>query len=315
MIVVIGGIASGKRTFARSLGFAEGDMAFGVQDLVRDDEDYAAVAEVLSNKAVVTCVEVGNGIVPLDKGERAWRERVGRLSCLLAEQADTVVRMVCGVPVVLKGDMPCPQNGSSDGERRMEFILIRHGQTPGNGEKRYVGIIDQPLSEQGRLQARAAGVHGDVKRVYVSTLQRTSETAAIMFPNAEQIVVEGVQEMDFGAFAGRTPDEMADDPQYRAWVDGECKGTCPGGESQGQFTDRVCASLEELLQEAHDRGEGQLVMVAHGGTMMAFLDRHGKDPSRKYWEWLLGNCEGYRIVLSLACEGVRVHSVEKWNAH
>ena len=56
-------------------------------------------------------------------------------------------------------------------------------------------------------------------------------------------------------------------------------------------------------------------MVAHGGTMMAFLDRHGGDPSKKYWEWLLGNCEGYRIVLDLTDDGVCVRSAEKWNAH
>ena len=132
----------------------------------------------------------------------------------------------------------------------MELILVRHGQTPGNAERRYVGALDQPLSAEGRAQAHVAGVHGDVGRVYVSPLRRTRETAAIMFPNAEQVVVEGVQEMDFGSFAGRTPDEMVDDPEYRAWVDGECKGTCPGGESQGQFTDRVCAAIERLLRAA-----------------------------------------------------------------
>lgn len=194
----------------------------------------------------------------------------------------------------------------------MELILIRHGQTPGNGEKRYVGIVDQPLSEAGREQARAAGVHGDVSRVYVSTLRRTHETASIMFPNAEQIVVEGIQEMDFGVFSGRTPDEMADDPQYRAWVDGMCVDPCPGGESQAELTDRVCAAMEQLLCEASQRGEGRLVMVAHGGTMMGFLDRFGNDPSKLYWEWLVGNCEGYRIDVTCDEAGLVINSVERY---
>ena len=190
----------------------------------------------------------------------------------------------------------------------MELILVRHAQTPGNGQRRYVGIVDQPLSEEGRAQALAARASGDVKRVYVSKLRRTHETAALMFPNAEQIVVDGIHEMDFGVFAGRTPDEMVDDPDYRAWVDGECKGQCPGGESQGQFTDRVCAALEKLLCEAAARGEEQLVMVAHGGTMMAFLSRYGNDPSKQYWEWLVGNCGSYRIVLDCDESGIRVQS-------
>ena len=44
-------------------------------------------------------------VVPLDAQERAWREAVGRMSCELASQAETVVRMVCGIPVVLKGEL------------------------------------------------------------------------------------------------------------------------------------------------------------------------------------------------------------------
>ncbi|MBQ9041754.1 MAG: histidine phosphatase family protein [Eggerthellaceae bacterium] len=194
----------------------------------------------------------------------------------------------------------------------MELTLIRHGQTPGNGEKRYVGIVDQPLSEAGCEQARAAGVREDVSRVYVSTLQRTHETASIMFPNAEQIVVEGIQEMDFGVFAGRTPDEMTDDPQYRAWVDSMCLEPCPGGESQAELTDRVCAAMESLLRDAADRGEERLVVVAHGGTMMGFLDRFGNDPSKRYWEWLVGNCEGYRINVTCDEAGLQIHSIDRW---
>ena len=61
--------------------------------------------ERLAAKAIVTCSEVGAGIVPLDAQERAWREAVGRMSCELASQAEAVVRMVCGIPVVLKGEL------------------------------------------------------------------------------------------------------------------------------------------------------------------------------------------------------------------
>ncbi len=194
----------------------------------------------------------------------------------------------------------------------MELVIIRHGQTPGNEAKQYVGVIDQPLSENGRAQATAAGAHDQVKRVYVSTMRRTHETAALMFPCATQVVVEGIQEMDFGLFAGRSPDEMVEDADYRAWVDGECVGQCPEGESQLQFSNRVCAALETLLREAASRGEQQLIMVAHGGTMMAFLDRYAHDSSKKYWEWLVGNCEGYRIELTCDKDGIQLQSITRW---
>lgn len=132
MILITGGTSSGKATFARNLaaqhGWREDDIAFNVEELLwgqvegadqiapagDDAVDHTSskalpatpeLIERLAAKAIVTCSEVGAGIVPLDARERAWREAVGRMSCELASQADAVVRMVCGIPVVLKGDM------------------------------------------------------------------------------------------------------------------------------------------------------------------------------------------------------------------
>ena len=132
MILITGGTSSGKTTFARNLAaqhrWGEDDVAFNVEELLwgqAESIDQVASAgddtaghtsskalsatpeliEWLAAKAIVTCSEVGAGIVPLDAQERAWREAVGHMSCELASQADAVVRMVCGIPVVLKGDM------------------------------------------------------------------------------------------------------------------------------------------------------------------------------------------------------------------
>lgn len=104
MLFVTGGTASGKRTFARSLGFADGNMAVDAQELVRIDTDITALADKLACKKVVIATEVGSGVVPLDPDERAYRDRAGRLAAELASRADAAVRMVCGIPVVLKGD-------------------------------------------------------------------------------------------------------------------------------------------------------------------------------------------------------------------
>ena len=314
MILVVGGLASGKKEFARTLGHPESEIALDAHELAREVESVDELVRMLEAKAVVTCAEVGSGIVPIDPEERAWRERVGRMSSALAERADAVVRMVCGIPVVLKGEGPVEPRtgGAAPTAAHLELVLIRHGKTPGNEAKKYVGVIDQPLSDAGREQALEAGAHDEVGRVYVSRLRRTHETAALMFPHAEQVVVEGIEEMDFGDFAGRSPDEMADDPAYRAWVDGMCEGACPHGESQGSFTDRVCDALEQLLRDAAARGEERIVMVAHGGTMMAFLSRYGNDPSKQYWEWLVGNCEGYRLGIDVSADGITLASIERW---
>ena len=307
MILVVGGMAAGKRTYALSLGFAESEMAFDVHELVKSKDDVPRLARELAARAVVTCAEVGNGVVPLSPDERAWRDAVGVLARELAQRADAVVRVVCGVPLVLK-------DASELGERLVnpacvELVIVRHGQTPGNGMRQYVGALDQPLSDEGRKQAEDATHYPQVARVYVSTLRRTHETAAILFPHAEQVVVPGVQEMDFGVFAGRSADEMENDADYRAWVDGYCEGRCPGGESRDEFTDRVCASLERMLRQAAARGERQVYLVAHGGTMMASLWRFTSS-DRSYYDWHVGNCKGYRIRADLTGDQLVFKDVE-----
>ena len=65
-----------------------------------------ALARELAEYDIVIATEVGGGVVPMDAGERAGREAAGRLACLLAARADCVVQMFCGIPTVLKGELP-----------------------------------------------------------------------------------------------------------------------------------------------------------------------------------------------------------------
>ena len=117
MILVVGGQGAGKRTFARSLGYEDGEMAdaclndlpviFHVERMVfACPENAEALYEALLTKKVVICNEVGSGVIPTDQEERLGREAVGRLCIRLAQQADAVVRMVCGIPSVIKGSLP-----------------------------------------------------------------------------------------------------------------------------------------------------------------------------------------------------------------
>ena len=69
------------------------------------------------------------------------------------------------------------------------------------------------------------------------------------------------------------------------------------------------ADIEDLLRAAAARGERRVVMVGHGGTMMASLSRFADD-DRAYWEWLVGNCKGYRIQVDLDEGELRFAKVE-----
>ena len=118
MLLIVGGEGSGKRSFAQTLGYTQADMADGVLDerpvlfhlerMVFADPDSAdALLEKLKDKETIICNEVGSGVIPADRAERAGREATGRLCVRLARSADCVVRMVSGIPVVIKGELPC----------------------------------------------------------------------------------------------------------------------------------------------------------------------------------------------------------------
>lgn len=172
--------------------------------------------------------------------------------------------------------------------------LIRHGETALQAEHRYQGVTDAPLSAAGRAALRAANADVLPARVIVTPLRRTQETAAILFPGVEQIVVPGLQEMHFGRFEGRSYLEMAEDPDYRAWVDGMCLGRCPGGESKEEYVQRITAAFSALLEQARDEAWSDCVIVAHGGTQMALLEAYA-DEVRDYYDWQLPCGHGYRL--------------------
>lgn len=123
MIFVTGPLYAGKEeAICALLGWSPADFrqnktARDVQVLAADCDDLVALADALAQNDVVIATEVGGGIVPMDAGERHAREQAGRLACLLAARADTVVRVCCGIPQVLKGGLgpvvATPQEGAA----------------------------------------------------------------------------------------------------------------------------------------------------------------------------------------------------------
>ena len=110
MIFVTGPLYAGKKTWIRErLGLTEAELVacavWDVQNLVPTGS-LEALADELAMRRVVIATEVGCGVVPIDPAERERREAAGRLSCLLAERAETVVRVCCGLPQLLKGEWP-----------------------------------------------------------------------------------------------------------------------------------------------------------------------------------------------------------------
>lgn len=109
MIFVTGPKFSGKREYIKSaLNLSDEEFAeravWNVEELVSEKAvTLEAIADELALKEIVIADEIGCGLVPLDASEREKRERAGRLACMLAERADTVIRVVCGCPQILRG--------------------------------------------------------------------------------------------------------------------------------------------------------------------------------------------------------------------
>ena len=125
MIMVTGGAYQGKTPYVmRRFGIGEKEIADGeycspdelkssrciknFHKLVkRLGDDCISFTEELCrvNRDVIIIIdEIGCGIVPMEKGERIWRENVGRCGCIIASASDQVIRIVCGIPSVIKGE-------------------------------------------------------------------------------------------------------------------------------------------------------------------------------------------------------------------
>ncbi|MDR2908744.1 MAG: bifunctional adenosylcobinamide kinase/adenosylcobinamide-phosphate guanylyltransferase [Oscillospiraceae bacterium] len=122
-ILIVGGTGQGKGEYARgaynvpladggSCGFDQTATAGGINRLhllirrmlSEGLSPYDTLLKGLISREdwVIVCDEVGSGIVPAEAFERDWREAVGRFCCELAQYADRVERICCGVPAILR---------------------------------------------------------------------------------------------------------------------------------------------------------------------------------------------------------------------
>ena len=161
MIFITGPLYSGKRTFARRLG---GRQMADAQDLAAGAENLERLADELAAQYdVVMATERGGRSSGLPAGcARGYGDR-------------DVLRHCDG----------------AQGRNAMLIVLLRHGETAYNAQRRYQGKSDIPLSARGRARLRAADFAPDV--VFVTALCRTAQTAAAIFPGARQAVEDDLR--------------------------------------------------------------------------------------------------------------------------
>ena len=148
-----------------------------------------------------------------------------------------------------------------------DLYLVRHGQTIFNLKRIIQGWSDSPLTQLGCDQAaragmflRARGIEPD--HAYTSTLHRTEQTIANLWPGLAYERLDGLREWFFGDFEAERVVLMPERPWrdfYRQF----------GGEGQMQVRERMVATLTELMQ----RPDHTCVLaVSHGSAIKEFMD-------------------------------------------
>jgi alpha-ribazole phosphatase len=147
----------------------------------------------------------------------------------------------------------------------MSIELLRHGDT---AQRSYRGQLDDPLSELGWSQLRAAVQGREWDGIVSSSLQRCAAFASeLSQARGLPLRIDArLAEYHFGAWQG-VPIERIAEEQGNAlaqfWAD-PVKHPPPGAEAFAAFRDRLCAALDDIALEA---GTRRVLVITHGGAI------------------------------------------------
>lgn len=172
-----------------------------------------------------------------------------------------------------------------------QVILIRHGETEWNKQRRMQGHSDSPLSAIGLRQAQLLGerlAKMKFDALYSSDSGRAHHTArCVAAATGHSIVVEPrLRERNFGVFESLTRDEMIarypDD--FARFKSRDQQVAMPGGESGAEFRARAVACMGDIIAR---HPQQQVVVVTHGLVLDVF----------------------YRLAMGIAPEEPRIHEL------
>lgn len=149
-----------------------------------------------------------------------------------------------------------------------KIVLVRHGQTDWNLNRRIQGSTDIPLNDTGRaeaLDAAAALQDQSWDAIVSSPLSRAQQTAAIIAQELgldAPLLLDTIVERRYGDAEGLTGEQVLERYSDRAVI--------PGQETRSEVSARVSTALIGLAAEYPDKA---LIVVTHGGVIGSML-RH-----------------------------------------
>jgi alpha-ribazole phosphatase len=184
----------------------------------------------------------------------------------------------------------------------MRLIIVRHGETVYNAQRRLTGQSDIPLNPLGEQQAAALGDYlatEQLDAIVTSDLERTRVTARAIAHNHGLHVQEDsdLRELAFGEWEGYTYDEVlaSDANRVALWRSDPTRYAPPGGETVAQVRDR-CARALKRWQTQYP--EANVVWVTHGGLIGVLLCHVLGIDLKRRWQFSHDNASISEIRLS-----------------
>lgn len=177
------------------------------------------------------------------------------------------------------------------------LLLIRHGQTDYNLNRRYCGSSDPPLNVSGLSQAKslAGQLKGfDIRAVYSSDLLRAAQTAGVLFCGHQIKTMPNFREFDFGIFEGLNHLEIMEKypGPYQDWLADPLHISIPGGEKFADFKKRVDSALSLVISSNRNK---TIALVTHSGPIRIILCRALGCGFQRFWAFNYDNA-AYSII-------------------
>lgn len=155
------------------------------------------------------------------------------------------------------------------------ILLIRHGETAWNAEKRLQGHLDIALNAEGERQAAMLGAALAAERIdhiISSDLQRARQTAeALARVRGTQVGIDpALRERCYGGFEGSLYSEIAArfPLEFAAWQARDVDAELPPGANQGEtFRQFYGRTTEAIARHALAHAGKTIALVAHGGVL------------------------------------------------
>ncbi|WP_363080072.1 histidine phosphatase family protein [Leptolyngbya sp. 'hensonii'] len=184
--------------------------------------------------------------------------------------------------------------------RGPRFLLVRHGETDWNRDKRFQGQIDVPLNDRGREQSQLAAEFLQAIQMdfaFSSPMLRPKETAEIILqfhPGVRLELEDNLQEISHGHWEGKLEEEIRQEYPgiLEQWQEAPATVQMPEGENLQDVWQRAIVGWQTILKSVWARAGDRpvtVLVVAHDAVNKALLCHLLNLGPEHFWNFKQGN--------------------------